>query len=196
MNTHELVQWQLMDESCGCVYPWLTHPFLEELDKWDLSNAKVLEYGGGRSTAWWRSKARDVFTIETNEDFYKSIEQECQEKKLYNGVLYYRPSNEGDRSMEQYYVEAFDGILYGGPVIFNIIVVDGIFRYECMVHAIDILSKHGGRLIVDNYQQDGFICPACVELVAPYEGHIYRQEDHTDHHGNLWQTAYFEIPAK
>src|ERR1700722_464893 len=116
MNT-ELVQWQIMDESCGCVFPWFTHPFLEVLKTWDLKGKNVLEYGGGRSTAWWRKKAMDVFTVESNEEYFQSIKEECQEKQLLNGVLYLRPANEGDRRKEEYYVKSFDGLLYGGPVI-------------------------------------------------------------------------------
>jgi hypothetical protein len=55
------------------------------------------------------------------------------------------------------------------------------------------LSHHGGQLIVDNWQQDGFVCPACEELVAPYVGRIYLQPDHVDHAGHPWRTAYWEI---
>lgn len=193
---YELVQWQILDETCGCIFPWLTHPFLEVLKTWNLKRKNVLEYGGGRSTAWWRSKALDVFTVESNEDYYKLIEDECQQKQLLNGVLRLRQVSEGDRENERNYVDAFDGLLYGGPVNYDIVVVDGIFRYECMIKAIELLSKNGGKLIVDNYQQDGFICPACAELVKSYRGYVYRQEDHIDHHGNPWQTAYWEIPAK
>lgn len=190
----QLVQWQLEDESCGCVFPWFTHPFLEVLKTWNLRNKNILEYGGGRSTAWWRSMTeRDVFTVESNEEYFGLIKDECQKKKLLNGVLRFIPANEGDREKEESYVGAFDGLLYGGPVTYDIVVVDGIFRYECMIKGIELLNKWGGILIVDNWQQDGFVCPACAELVKGYEGHIYRQEDHTDHHGNPWQTAYFVI---
>jgi hypothetical protein len=186
-----------MDESCGCVFPWFTHPFLDVLKTWDISKWNILEYGGGRSTAWWRSKTmRDVFTVESNEGYFNLIHKECQEKKLLNGVLRLSEVNEGDRIKEREYVDVFDGLLYGGPVFYDAVVVDGIFRYECMKKGIELLSKYGGILIVDNWQQDGFVCPACAELVAPFQGGVYRQEDHTDHHGNPWQTAYWEIPAK
>lgn len=189
-----LVQWQLIDPSNHCVFPWFTHPFLEVLRTWDLKGKVILEYGGGRSTVWWRYKSFDVITIESNEAFSVSIEQECQERELYNGSVTLREINEGDQARKYEYVKAYP-LLLGGPARYDIVVVDGILRYECIQEGIFLLTRLGGKLIVDNWQQDGFICPACADLLQPYEGHVYRQEDHTDHHGNPWQTAYWEIPA-
>jgi len=190
----ELVQWQVIDPSNNCVFPWFTHPFLEVLKTWDIAPATILEYGGGRSTAWWRSKSDFVVSIESNQTFAESIEEECQENKLYNGTVKLSVVNEGYQQRKDEYVKAYP-LLLGGPARYSVVVVDGILRYECIQEGIQLLGKHGGKLIVDNWQQDGFICPACADLLKPYEGHVYRQEDHTDHHGNPWQTAYWEIPA-
>jgi hypothetical protein len=187
----ELVQWQVRDPKTGCVFPWFTHPFLEVLRAWDLKDKYVLEYGGGRSTAWWRKKSKHVTTIETNIAFVTSIMEECEEKSLLNGDLHLRLINEGDQTRINDYVQAWK--CQDEWYHYDVVVVDGILRYESMIEGIAILSDRGGKLIVDNWQQDGFVCPACAELVKDYEGHIYRQEDHTDHNGNPWQTAYWEI---
>lgn len=198
-NYYDLVQWQVSDPSNNLVKPWLTHPFLEVLDAWDLKDKVVLEYGGGRSTAWWRKKCNYVVTIESNAKFEVDIWGECIANGLANGLLVLREVNEGDQIRKDEYVKAGTGLdsTYDSRLLFyDIVVVDGILRYECMQEAISLLSDHGGKLIVDNWDQDGFLCPACVELMAPYEGHIYPQPGHKDHHGNCWKTAYFEIPAK
>jgi len=67
MNT-ELVQWQKLDSN-GICFPWFTHPFLDVLDKWSLKDKVILEYGGGKSSFWWASRAKNVFTIEANQDW-------------------------------------------------------------------------------------------------------------------------------
>lgn len=189
----ELVQWQIIDPSNNCVFPWFTHPFLEVLKTWDLKDKIVCEYGGGRSTAWLRMECDTVITIETKPDFMEAIREECREVKRSNGSVILKEINEGDREREREYVEAPNEWIANFD--FDIVIVDGIFRYECIEYAIKQLLRCGGKLIVDNWQQDGFVCPACADLVAPYEGYVYRQEDHTDHHGNPWQTAYWEIPG-
>lgn len=196
-----LVQWQKYDDG-GIVYPWFTHPFLEVLDKWDLKNKSILEWGGGYSTFWWVSRGAHVVCVETNSEWASLIQAEINEKELGIEIgLHCIQAKEGesDDAIRKAYLSAFESILstagpgadFFGP---DIVVVDGVLRYECMQKGIELLKRNrGGKLIVDNFQQDGFICPACVDLVAPYEGHIYRQENHTDHHGNPWQTAYWEI---
>jgi hypothetical protein len=195
MNYYELVQWQKFDPDNGLVMPWFTHPFLEELKTWELEEKVVLEYGGGRSTAWWRRCCDLVVTVEANVEYAWNIREECVKRMVPNGVLLLREVNEGDREKEHEYVLASrQQVLNVGAVEYDIVVVDGIFRYECMREGIKLLCKRGGRLIVDNWDQDGFLCPACVQLMEPYKGFIYPQPDHTDHHGNCWKTAYFIIP--
>lgn len=189
---YDLVQWQEIDPSNNLVKPWFTHPFLEELATWDLKGKYILEYGGGKSSPWWREKSWYVATVETIEHWADKIKEWCNYFEVPgNGDVMYRPVNEGERDKEEWYVKAGDTF-----VNYDIVVVDGIFRYECMVHAIELLKDRGGKIIVDNWDQDGFLCPACVELMATYEGHIYPQPDHTDHHGNCWKTAYFVIPPQ
>ena len=56
MSEFELVEWQVIDEN-GLVMPWWTHPFLDVLKTWNLSNKNWLEFGGGKSTTWLRSKS-------------------------------------------------------------------------------------------------------------------------------------------
>ena len=190
-----LCQWQVLDTEINCVYPWFTHPFLEVLKTWDLSETIVLEYGGGRSTAWWATRAYAVVTVEANPVYVRSISEELMDKKLFSkAVILSRITNEGttDPAMVDYYVNAPDNYFISHH--FGIVVVDGIMRHECTVKGVEILQKTGGKLIVDNWQQDGFVCPASEEFMKPYDMHLFVQEDHTDHNGRKWATAYWEIP--
>lgn len=194
MNYWELVQWQIKDESCGCIYPWFTHPMLEVLKSWSLSTKVVLEWGAGRSTAWWAYHAKYVVSIEANEEYAGNVLEELGINRLTHKayVIEVPGVNEGTQIPKEQdaYVNAPDS----AELFYDIIVVDGILRHECMQKALELLSRHGGILISDNWQQDGFVCPASEELMAPYEIHAYVQPDHVDHHGRPWCTAYWEIP--
>ena len=48
----DLVEWQIRSEKNGLVYPWWSHPFIEVLEGWDLSDKFMLELGAGLGTAW------------------------------------------------------------------------------------------------------------------------------------------------
>lgn len=189
LDINNPVQWQLRDDKYLTLMPWYTHGMLAELKKWDLSDKTVLEWGGGWSTIFYSFYAKKVYTIETDHKWWADI---CDTIRYLNPTsqpeIQCRFVTEADYSKVDFYTAIPEGC---DP---DIIIVDGILRFECIQKGIEVLQKRGGGiLIVDNYQQDGFDCPACVELLKPFEGHIYRQEDHTDHHGNPWQTAYWNI---
>lgn len=193
----KLVDWQIIDPETDCVFPWFTWPFLDVLKTWDLSERIVLEYGGGRSTAWWATKAARVVTIEANTDYAESIANELLEKNLLSkSVLLIRPANDDttDPVRVNFYVNSPDETFI--PYNYGIVVVDGIMRHECMMKGLEILRKTGGILIADNWQQDGFVCPASEDLMLPYKEfyHPFVQEDHKDNHGRKWCTAYWDIP--
>ncbi len=193
----QLVLWQVEDPATGCVFPWFTHGFLEVLKTWDLSEKTILEYGGGKSTPWWATKALFVVCVEANAEYVQSITEDLSNRNLLSkAMVLSRISNEGttDPAKVDYYINAPDGILI--PKGYDIVIVDGIMRHECMMKGVEILEKTGGILIADNWQQDGFVCPASEELMKSYVGRKYIQPDHTDHDGNPWCTAYWEIGKK
>jgi len=182
MSDFELVQWQKLDSN-GICFPWFTHPCLDVINKWDLKDKVVLEYGGGKSTAWWASRVKEVFTIETNEGWINEISRMIPVGESVD--LYYRPVNEGDQTMVDYYTELPDGCF---P---DIVVIDGVLRHECLLKALTLPRPI--TIIHDNWQQDGFVCPASEEVMKPFEIQNFIQEDHTDNHGRKWATAIWNI---
>jgi len=183
-----LVQWQLVDESNGLVYPWLTHPMLDVLKTWDLSEKRILEFGGGRSSAWWRSKAKWVTTIEANHEWAYGIASECNRRNLYNGRVYHVGINEGDSQHKKLYTEAGKDL---GP--YDIVVVDGILRFECLEYALTLPRPL--TVIADNWKQSFvWMSPPSEELMKPFKINIFEQADHTDNDGiNKWKTVYWEL---
>jgi hypothetical protein len=182
-----LSDFQRFDPTNNLVEPWLTHPALDVIKSWDLHDKNVLEWGSGLSSAWWADKCKEVITIEANPNWWQLVVKLVQEeKKFTNAHILYRNVHEGDQSKIDFYTEV--------PAWFkpNIVVVDGILRYECILKALELPRPL--TLIVDNWQQDYvFICPAAEEALKGFTGNVYVQPDHTNHEGRPWATAIFEI---
>jgi hypothetical protein len=51
------------DSVTGEIQPWYTHLALDEIQKWDLHDKVVLEWGGGFSSLWWAKRCLRLFTI-------------------------------------------------------------------------------------------------------------------------------------
>lgn len=186
-QTDNLVQWQIYSEKDDAIFPWFTHPFLEWLDQVDFSKARVLEFGAGRSSRWWRKRAAWVTSIDTNPEWCQTAYEEC--KGLDNGMFVLKEINEGDQSRVEEYVNSGD--TWGS---YTVVIVDAILRHECVLKALTMPRPL--LLIHDNYQQDGFVCPATEEALAPFEIHNYIQENHTDNHGKKWATMWTLLEDK
>lgn len=182
-----MVQWQKIDPSNGHVFPWFVHPCLEVISKWDWSQLTVLEYGSGDSTAWLEDKCKKLTSVESDPQWFQTVKSRIKDPKKVNYIL--AEVNEGDQVNGHKYVNApdtFKGLKY------DVIIVDGIMRFECIEKAIKLKPKY---LIVDNWQQSYvFMCPKAEELLKGFKQDVYEQTDHTDNDGvNKWKTAIFHI---
>ena len=182
-----LSDFQRFDPTNNLVEPWLTHPAMDVIKTWDLSNKKVLEWGSGLSTIWWAEKCEQVYAIEANSKWFADVNTMLYSKNDYtNATLVYRNVNEGDQTKIDFYTEI--------PAWFepDIVVVDGVLRYECILKALTL--KRPLILIVDNWQQDYvFICPAAEKALEGFTGNVYVQPDHKDHEGRPWATGIWSI---
>lgn len=182
---------QRFDPELGILQPWFVHGALDRIMQMDLSDKKVLEFGGGSSSLYWAMKCKEVYTIDTNPDWAANIQDTINQHGLSSKFrLELRQVNEGDQSRVEEYIKIPEGF---EP---DIIVNDGILRTEVCQLAIDYFTKKGGgTLICDNwYQAWVWLSPKAVEIMSPYESEIYEQADHTDNDGvNKWKTAIFYI---
>lgn len=183
---------QYMDERCGLVYPWFSKPMLDVLSTWDLKDKRVFEYGGGHSTVWWSRHAKEVVTVECDLFWIFAIEEELRAadffKEVHNSLLH-RAVIPNEVELKSKYVNA----IYEEPGEFDIIVVDGSYRDECVAAALTKI-KDGGIIICDNYQQD-YVWDAIMgsRLLDPWKANIFVQPDHTNHEGRPWKTGYWVI---
>lgn len=191
MNTSALVEWQIRSPKNGMVMCWWTHPILELIETWDWKNKTMLETGSGRGSAWLRERCLWVDSIEADLQWAAQVEDDCQCFGLRNGRVFAAQLPDGVQERKQEY---FD--LIPPDVRYDIISVDGIWRYEMLQWALDHFKGRGGLLIADNWQQDFvWISPPAEELMKPYKINKFVQSNHTNHEGRPWQTVYWEIPA-
>lgn len=182
-----LCDFQRIDQTNNLVEPWLTHPALDVIKTWDLSNKLVLEWGAGLSTLWWADKCKYVYSIEADHNWFAKVVNLKNEHGLQGKAeIHFRNVNEGDQTKIGFYTEV--------PEWFqpDIVVVDGVLRYECILKALTL--KRPLTLIVDNWQQDRiFICPAAEDALMSFTGNVYVQPDHKDHEGRPWATGIWTI---
>lgn len=101
-------------------------------------NARVFEYGAGASTAWLARRAASVISVEHHAEWQKLISPMVE--RLGNVQLW------GRELQGSSYIGAIDEA--GGK--FDLIVVDGRRRVECLEHALSHLRKDGIILFDDS----------------------------------------------
>jgi hypothetical protein len=114
--------------------PWFTYPAIEYLNRIDVSEWNVFEFGIGESTAYWSSRGANVYGVEHNRDWFDSM----QARGLPNTHLLY----ETERAR---YCQA----IRSSSDLLDVIVVDGIYRETCIEFAIASLKSYG-IIILDN----------------------------------------------
>ena len=130
--------------------PWISYPAIEFLNQFNLKNIKVLEYGSGNSTIYFSKKVKYIVSIEHNKKYFKKNFEKV--KKLNNTKLLLK-NNKLDYCAQ--------------PIKFlnsEIIIIDGIFRKECIKYIISNKKKIKNNIIIiiDNSNW----LPKSVELLS------------------------------
>jgi hypothetical protein len=125
----------------GNPIPWMTYPAIEYLNQLDLSQHRVLEWGSGNSSRYFAAKSKEVISIEHNKEWYDSLKSTLAP----NQKICYTELN-------QY--AAFPLEL---GVKFDLIVVDGMLRKECVEQAYQLTSE-GALILLDNSERYPDIC--------------------------------------
>jgi hypothetical protein len=115
----------------GNPVPWYTYPALEYLRQLDWRDRSVFEYGSGNSTIFWSRIAKRLVSVESDVEWAQRVRpqlpQHCE--------LLYHPQQKD-------YVGALSE-----P--FDVVVVDGEWRFDCAQQARQFLSPRG-LIILDN----------------------------------------------
>jgi len=132
-------QWRTIKEkSCidreGNFIPWYTYPAIEFLKQFDFSEKSVFEWGSGNSSFFWSIRTKEVISVEDDKKWFDLINN----NKLDNQkvILHERKDDYINSILDE-------------NKNFDIIIIDGKYRYESSKNAIKCIGKNG-LIILDN----------------------------------------------
>lgn len=130
----------------GRPLPWYTYPCIEFLKRQSFTGRHILEFGAGQSTYWWASVAASVIALDANEKWFKEVQRGAPS----NVILHFVSSPDAEtcasnvRKIMAGYTER----------LFDVIVIDGLYRAEMIQIAISLLARDGA-IICDNSEGYG-----------------------------------------
>lgn len=134
----------------GNLLPWYTYPCIDFLKYRSYEDKTVLEFGAGQSTLWWAEKAKRVVAFEGDEVWYQKLKDKVQS----NVELHFVPMDSPSAC-----IEAINQILSNSDTRFDVIVIDGLYRYHMIEIATSVVADTG-IIICDNAESypfyDGF----------------------------------------
>lgn len=123
--------------------PWISYPCLDFISERIVKDFIVFEYGSGGSSLWWSKRVTSIVSCEHDPIWY--------EKLFSSGIpenmqLIYEPLSENGP-----YAQKIKQI----QLAFDIIVIDGRDRVNCMKHSADC-AKESAVIIVDNSDRQAY----------------------------------------
>lgn len=125
----------------GDPIPWFTYPAIDFLNQITQKEWTVFEYGSGNSTLWWSSKVKSVVSVEDNKDWFEEVSKQIPN----NARVIYKCKKEYPSVIQEFPEKEFD-----------VIVVDGSKRNECVKSSISRL-KENGILVFDNSDRSDYV---------------------------------------
>ncbi len=137
----------------GNPIPWLTYGAIAFLDERLKSDFEMFEYGAGNSTIWFSRRVGRVTAVEHLASWAETAGRGVGRvliREVENSEDYVKISFAGVSDRNGY----TDSILEQ-PTLYDVIVIDGVFRNACVMPALERL-KPAGVLILDNTDYEEF----------------------------------------
>ncbi|MEZ6123680.1 MAG: class I SAM-dependent methyltransferase [Planctomycetaceae bacterium] len=122
--------------------PWITYSALHFLKGRIRTDLKVFEFGSGNSTLWWAAKVQKVVSCE-----HDPVWHELVRHRIPQNVKYLLRSLD-DESYSRAILEEDDA--------FDVVVIDGRRRNECLISAMQRLNEEG-VVIWDNSDRARYV---------------------------------------
>ncbi len=118
----------------GSPLPWYTYPAIEYCNQLDASDLNIFEYGSGNSSLYWAHKGANVWCVEDDSAWYETMKRKSAQLR---GISLRTTS------------EAYASVIAEVGQQFDIVVIDGMWRNECVAKALAYVRKDG-LVILDN----------------------------------------------
>lgn len=123
----------------GLPIPWYTYPCIDFIKSHLKKKVNVFEYGVGNSTIWWSKFAKDVISCEHNKSWIENINPHPKNIKI------------NYKNLDEGYVDFIKNF----ENYFDIIIIDGRKRNECMKNCLIGLKKDG-IIILDDSEREKY----------------------------------------
>ena len=120
--------------------PWLTKDAINIIEQIIHKSDVGIEFGSGRSTTWFLKRLRHLISVESNESWYKIVENKCK-REIKEGKLSYL-----FKTSEEEYINFINEI---ETESIDFCLIDGAFRDTCAINMLDKIKKNG-VLVIDN----------------------------------------------
>jgi hypothetical protein len=125
----------------GKPIPWLVYPAITFLGERLSGNMLLFEYGCGNSTVYFSQKVKKVMAVEHNKEWLKKAET-----RVYNNteIIF----SELDKNGKYCRTILNTGMKY------NIIIIDGEDRVNCIVNCLENLTEDGIIILDDSEREE------------------------------------------
>ena len=125
----------------GNPLPWYSYSLIDFLYPKDFTERNILEFGAGQSTFWWAKRSKKVVSFEGDLGWYNKLKQ-CRPANVDLHLV----SIASPQQCVEDILTIFEEKKYGA---FDIVALDGLWRFELCRIAKDILTPDG-IIIADN----------------------------------------------
>jgi hypothetical protein len=139
--------------------PWLVFSAVDYLEK-RISGRRIFEFGSGMSTLWFAERCAQVVSVESDPAWHNSITR--LSLGMHNVKLVYASSK-----------ESYLGAITDAGLTFDLILIDGLYRKECLDLARAHLSREG-LIVVDNTDKFPDLADKVKELFSDSEIRVFR----------------------
>ncbi|MFV8835180.1 hypothetical protein ACNSTU_09435 [Aquisalimonas sp. APHAB1-3] len=121
----------------GQPIPWMNYPvsaFLRDRLRADLD---LFEYGSGQSTHFFAGRVKSVTSVEYDRHWYETVSAGSAK----NVRVLFRDSSQGD---------GYAASIHETQQPFDVVIIDGANRTECLAHATSALTPRGVVVLDDS----------------------------------------------
>jgi hypothetical protein len=137
----------------GLPVPWLTYPFMEFITPRLNKSYDIFEFGGGNSTLFWTSLVKSVDSIDHDKKWVDLISKKLPE----NGKIVYVEVEDMHYTTLAFLpigvVNNYNQAIKNTGKQYDIIIVDGVDRNNCIINSLDFL-KDAGIIVIDNMEYE------------------------------------------
>jgi hypothetical protein len=128
--------------SDGSAVPWMNYPVITLIQGRLNKNMRLFEYGSGYSTLFFSNLVGDVVSVEYDLQWYEKISKELPKNAR---VMFVQNDVDGT------YCRAIHQV----PEYFDVVVVDGRDRVNCIKQALTKLNE-SGTMLLDDAQRESY----------------------------------------